>query len=170
MNDDDPQERPLNDGTAAPLQAWLGRARAALAAEHPPPELLPRVQAAVAAAVALHPPAATAPARRGWPRALSWPGAAALASVLAATLLWLAGLPPPTATDAGLRASGFVSLVPLERWPRDTAAAWLVSTELQGERLAALGLPYDPARAGDSLRAELLLQPSGEVLAVRLVD
>jgi hypothetical protein len=44
-----------------------------------------------------------------------------------------------------------------------------VSTELQGERLSALGLPFDPARAGDSVRAELLLHPSGEVLAVRFV-
>ena len=78
--------------------------------------------------------------------------------------------------DDGLRlgaaagAGGFFPLVPPERWPRDAAPAWLVRTELPGERLAALGLPYDPARAGDRVRAELLLHPSGEVLAVRLVQ
>lgn len=48
------------------------------------------------------------------------------------------------------------------------AAGWVVRTELPRERLAALGLPYDPARAGETVRAELLLHPSGDVLAVRL--
>ena len=44
----------------------------------------------------------------------------------------------------------------------------LVNTELRRDRLVALGLPFDPARAGDSVRAELLVRPSGEVLAVLL--
>jgi hypothetical protein len=72
--------------------------------------------------------------------------------------------------DDGLRFGGFVPVAPPERWPRDAAPAWLVRTELQGERLAAMGLPYDPAHAGDSVRAELLLHPSGEVLAVRFLQ
>jgi len=37
------------------------------------------------------------------------------------------------------------------------------------ERMALLGLPFDPARAGQPVRAELLMQPSGEVLAVRFL-
>ena len=82
-------------------------------------------------------------------------------------------MPPLSSVDDGVRigglGSGFLPLVPPERWPREAAAAWLVSTELPGERLAALGLPYDPGRAGDSVRAELLLHPSGEVLAVRFL-
>ena len=48
-------------------------------------------------------------------------------------------------------------------------AAWLVSAELPSERLAALGLPYDPARAGETVRADLLVHRSGDVLAVRVV-
>ena len=64
-------------------------------------------------------------------------------------------------------------VLPRERWPADTAAgaspAWLVDTELPVERLAALGLPFDPARAGDSVRAEFLVHPSGELLAVRFI-
>ena len=50
-----------------------------------------------------------------------------------------------------------------------SCAAWLVSAELPNERLAALGLPYDPARAGETVRAELLVHRSGDVLAVRVV-
>ena len=56
-----------------------------------------------------------------------------------------------------------------ERWPAGETQAWLVRTEMPEERLAALGLPYDPARAGESVRADLLMHPSGEVLAVRFV-
>lgn len=47
--------------------------------------------------------------------------------------------------------------------------AWVVTTELPQQRLAAMGLPYDPERAAEPLRAELLVAPSGEVLAVRLL-
>jgi hypothetical protein len=72
--------------------------------------------------------------------------------------------------EALSHAGDFVSVAPPERWPRGSAAAWLVSTELQGERLTAMGLPYDPARAGEAVRAELLLHPSGEVLAVRFLN
>lgn len=48
------------------------------------------------------------------------------------------------------------------------AVAWLVPTELPGDRLALLGLPFDPARAGERIPAELLLDGSGNVLAVRV--
>jgi hypothetical protein len=153
-----------------PLAQLLRRAAGELAAQAAPPDLLSRVQAAL-------------PAQRAWPvprpaprsaaprrtAVWAWSGAAACACVLVASALLMLRLPPPMPVDLGLRASGFVPLVAPEQWPRDAATAWLVSTELQGERLAALGLPYDPARAGDSVRAELLLRPSGEVLAVRLV-
>jgi hypothetical protein len=45
----------------------------------------------------------------------------------------------------------------------------VVTTELAQERLAAMGLPYDPGHAAERLRAELLIAGSGEVLAVRLL-
>lgn len=47
--------------------------------------------------------------------------------------------------------------------------AWVVTTELPQQRLAAMGLPYDPGHAAEPLRAELLVAGSGEVLAVRLL-
>jgi hypothetical protein len=56
-------------------------------------------------------------------------------------------------------------------WQRartDSGRTWLVTTELPHSRLAALGLPYDPARAGERVSAQLLMHGSGEVLAVRL--
>jgi hypothetical protein len=35
--------------------------------------------------------------------------------------------------------------------------------------LAALGLPFDPARAAEPVRAELLMHASGDVLALRVI-
>ena len=59
------------------------------------------------------------------------------------------------------------------RWQQllsDSATpAWLVSTEMPRDRLAALGLPFDPARAAEPVRAELLMHASGEVIALRVI-
>jgi len=49
------------------------------------------------------------------------------------------------------------------------AAAWVVTTEVPQQRLAELGLPYDPGHAAEPVRAELLVAGSGEVLAVRFL-
>jgi hypothetical protein len=158
---------PLHDRATAPfsLAQALRQAAAELAGQAPPPALQARVLAAARAARATPPPV-----RRGRRR---WATAAACACALAGTaLLVLMGmqrLPPAPAQSAVAGAPGFLALVPADAWPTEATTAWLVSTELQGERLAALGLPYDPARAGERLRAQLLLHPSGEVLAVRLV-
>lgn len=115
------------------------------------------------------------PAGRHAGGAWGW-AVAGLVALLAA--LWGAGLLPgapvpvlPTAAAT----SGFVPVVPFEQWQRLLAdapggTAWLVSAELPRDRLAALGLPFDPARAGDAVPAELLLHPTGEVLAVRVLD
>ncbi|MBP6898827.1 MAG: hypothetical protein KBC73_02000 [Burkholderiaceae bacterium] len=104
-----------------------------------------------------------------------WWGAALTGLALCASL-WLMLVPPPprAAPPGDWQASGFVPVVGAERWQRllrDTpgGAAWLVASELPRERLAALGLPFDPARAGEAVPAELLLHPSGEVLAVRVL-
>lgn len=91
------------------------------------------------------------------------------AEVVGSVLLMLSG-PTLEPLAPELRMSGFVPVVPQERWPTDDSPAWLVSTDLQRDRLAALGLPFDPTRAGESVRAELLVRPSGQVLAVRLVQ
>jgi hypothetical protein len=75
------------------------------------------------------------------------------------------------ASDTVVGDDGFVRLVSNDVWQRarvDSERTWIVTTELPHARLAALGLPYDPARAGERVPAELLMHSSGEVLAVRL--
>ena len=140
------------------LALALRRGAAELAAQEPPAGLQSRVLAAVAKARRPSVP------RRHW----AWSGAAACVTVLLGSAVRMQRLPPPAASGtAAIHAGDFMPLVPPDHWPQGAAPAWLVSAELSGERLAALGMPYDPARAGESVRAELLLHPSGEVLAVR---
>ena len=120
------------------------------------------------------------PRTAGWLVTLSVPRLATVAVALsvmlvaATALLLMAG---PAADDrhspmAQAGAAGFVPVAPRERWERlrdDGGAAWVVNTEMQQQRLAHWGLPYDPARAADPVRAELLMRGSGEVLAVRVL-
>ena len=159
-----------------PLAQALREAARELENLQPPPAVLAAAQAALARAQ-------PAPRRRpawhgpvGWSLTWSvgWSGAAACAVVLAGSALLMlrpdpdaAGLSASWAHSA--RASGFVPVAPAERWADADGPAWLVSAEMPSERLAALGLPYDPAHAGERVRAELLMVPSGEVLAVRLI-
>ncbi len=157
---------------ARPLSDVLRQMRAELQAQTPPAALQARVRAAALAA----PRAALV--RDGAPRVhtwrtgpWAWSAAAVFASLLVGAVLLLR-LPPPLPmwVDEAPHHGDFMAVVPAERWPRGSASAWLVGAELQRERLPALGLPYDPARAGETVRAELLLHPSGVVLAVRLLN
>jgi hypothetical protein len=163
------------------LAAMLELARRDLATREPPAELLDAVQRRGRAVVPparageARPPMARAPTSRRWAAALvAWSGALTCAVVLLGSALLML-LPPrdaPGALDA--RAGPFMPLVPAERWAEvgrghEAEAGWLLATELPAERLATLGLPFDPAHAGDSVRAELLVHPSGEVLALRLL-
>jgi hypothetical protein len=86
---------------------------------------------------------------------------------------------PGAAMPAALRAdSGFMPVVSAAEWQRamaglqseGQAAVWLMPTELPRERLALLGLPYDAARADEHVRAELMLHPNGQLLAVRFLQ
>lgn len=164
------------------LSGVIARLRMDLAGQHTPPAVWNKVRTA-----------ATVPARPGRtlpvsPRSvIAWPGlTAGLAVLLALVLVWWVGpgrssapRAPTPGIDAGPvspmpRGSGFVPVASPERFAElwqggaQAAPAWVVRTELPRERLAALGLPYDPARAGEPVHAELLMHPSGDVLAVRL--
>jgi hypothetical protein len=144
----------------ATLAQALAGAREDLAAQLPPPGLAARVQAAL-------PPAVPRRGRFAW----AWTGAFACALMLVGSVALMLSGPAPTpngGADASL--AGFLPLVPREDWPAGDAPAWLVNTELRRDRLVTLGLPFDPTRAGDSVRAELLVRPSGEVLAVRFLQ
>ena len=159
-----------------PLSEALQRAALAIELEQPPPDLRARIQAQLQCAPMLLPgarPAASALGRSrwSWPRAWAWAcsGAAGGFAVLLVSVLLMLSQPAPLPAAAEGLPSAFVPLVPADRWPAGADAAWLVRTELRGDRLAAMGLPFDPANAGDSVRAELLVHPSGELLAVRFM-
>ncbi|MDM4766514.1 hypothetical protein [Pelomonas sp. SE-A7] len=118
-------------------------------------------------------PAAAGGKRASWAAPLAWSGAGACGLLLVAASALLLLEPPPSA-DQTAYATDFVPLVPPDRWAsylQETgqARAWLVSTELPRDRLALMGLPYDPSQAGERVKAELLMHPSGDLLAVRFV-
>jgi hypothetical protein len=157
------------------LGALLRRAGAELRRQQPPDEVLERVQRSLRAGAweARHRPLRTA-----WPRwgvALAGFGGAAAALLALVVLL---GAPGQDERAQGLvqvaaAADGFLPLVDAERWRRAAAEGdgrvWLVSTEMSRERLVALGLPYDPARADERVRTQVLMHASGDVLAVRVI-
>jgi hypothetical protein len=149
------------------LRQALRRAGDALAHEAPPAAVPDAVWKAFAEV--RRPPAAR------W--RLAWAGGGLAGATLVLAMALLATAPPdPAATPQAAVATPFLPVAASsERWPqllreaRDHGPAWVVPTELPRESLAAMGLPYDPARAGESVRAELLVHASGDVLAVRFV-
>jgi hypothetical protein len=117
-----------------------------------------------------------------WLRRLAWGSGAlgAAAALLLSALLWVE---PPGAAGVQVAAapagSGFIPLVPDAELRAAlgavvdggrSAAVWLQPAELPRERLALLGLPFDAARADETVRAELMLNPSGQLLAVRILN
>lgn len=181
----------MNDKQALmPLADWLQAGAQELARAKPPPERAAATLAAMQQAFQQQrqqSPGGTPWWRRAlaWTRPLAWSGAATCASLLVGAVLLL-NLEPQVSERRGLQqaSSAFVPLVSSERWagymqenmregaesPAGQAStAWVVATEMPRERLALLGLPYDPSQAGESVRAELLMHASGDVLAVRLV-
>lgn len=112
-----------------------------------------------------------------WLRRLAW-GSGALGATAAVLLSVILLLDPPgagSAQAAPAAGSGFIPLVPESEFRTAlaagrSAAVWLQPTELPRERLALLGLPFDATRADELVRAELMLNPSGQVLAVRILN
>ena len=138
----------MNDQPDAALAARLALAARQLRAQSPPPALLAGIQARLARRPSVE---------RARPRRLQWLGWGGLGTALAGLAAWLViGLPAGEAPDPQAQA--------------DATQAWLVATEMSSGKLAALGLPYDPSRAGDRMPAQLVLQSSGDLLAVRLAQ
>jgi hypothetical protein len=158
---------------------WLPAARAAFVRLQPSAaqdaELLARLTQLQQSRTSVH--ANTGDHEPHWLRRLAW-GSGALGATAAVLLSALLRLDPPgyqQAQAAPLAGSGFIPLVP----ERDFDAAlavergatvWLQAAELPRERLALLGLPFDATRADEPVRAELMLNPSGQVLAVRFLN
>ena len=137
-----------------------------LGAQLPPATLLPTIHRRLDRGNWKH----TRPRAR-WIAWLGWAGLSTATVALAAVLV-AAAMPGDEATQAVADSDGFVRLVSQDAWQRANAQdgrTWLVNTELPQSRLAVLGLPYDPSRAGERVPAQLLMHSSGEVLAVRVV-
>ena len=140
----------------------------------------PRVQVALHKAMGLPLPSLSAVRLSAWQQAVEWLvrqrwSAAAVALVLVCGVAGLAELgvphhdgPPAHPAMDDIYGSGFM---PVGNFAGLTngATAWLVSTEMSRQQLISLGLPFDPARAADTVPAEVLLRPNGELLAVRLM-
>lgn len=135
----------MNEQPDAALAARLALAAQQLRAESPPAAVLAGIHAQLARR-------RPAPAR---PRLAQWLGWSGLGTALAGLAAWLV-ISIPGHDPQGQEAQAA------------SAQAWLVATEMSSARLAALGLPYDPSRAGERVPAQLLMQSSGDVLAVRL--
>lgn len=163
---------------SAQVQHALRLAALDLNQQQAPPALAASVRQAVQEALAnaataakadgVQPPA-NDPVRRST-RSPAWSAALACAAVVVISVVLMVRSPAVLPQQQLAAMAGFVPVVPQEQWPTDNTPAWLVNTELQANRLAALGLPFDPARAGDGVRAELLVRASGQVLAVRFIE
>lgn len=150
------------------LSRRLSLASYELRAQLPPATLLPSIHRGLHRG-----PWKNSPPRPRWFAWLGWAGLSTATVALAAVLVVNSmGSADADATQGVADADGFVRLVSQDAWQRanaQDARTWLVDTELPQARLAALGLPYDPARAGERVSAQLLMHSSGEVLAVRVV-
>ena len=102
---------------------------------------------------------------------LWWMPPLALAATLG-VVSWMVRMPNPVAPAVQRAAADpgpFIALRPLERIALEPSAT-VVETEFPRALLADWGLPVEPDRAGEPVRAELLYSPDGEALAVRLIN
>ncbi len=168
-------EGPAATAAQTALEPWLAAARTDLAGRIPPLALEGQVQARLAEEEALRavrkarPRTNDSPTRAGW-RWVAWlalPVAAACALLLATALVLQA--PPAPASGNAPASAPFIALASM-----DTIAAEpnkvVVAAELPRAALTYYGLPFDPARADQPARAELLMSARGAVLAVRFVQ
>ena len=160
------------------LDDWLAAARSELA-ECGEPDLMAEQQllARVRETRALQSVAATRIGtlprrdhRTGfWHRLFSWRAAAlAGAAMLAIAISALVLAPNQPQSDATVRTP-FLALVASEAIAAEPSAV-IVSSQVSGAALSDYGLPVDPARVDQPIRAEFLLSPTGLILAVRFAE
>jgi anti-sigma-K factor RskA len=160
------------------LDDWLAAARSELA-ECGEPDLLAEQQllARVRETRALQSVAATRIGtlprrdhRTGfWHRLFSWRAAAlAGAAMLAIAISALVLAPNQPQSDATVRTP-FLALVASEAIAAEPSAV-IVSSQVSGAELSDYGLPVDPERVDQPIRAEFLLSPTGLILAVRFAE
>ncbi|SEL76700.1 hypothetical protein SAMN05216359_11650 [Roseateles sp. YR242] len=150
------------------LADWLWSGARELQERHPTQAQQMATLDAMRASFASRQAATRRPRWRWW---LAGPGLCAAALMACVGLLSLA--PPGESGAVVARGSDFIVLVSAERWAAyqsgGTNTAWLVPTDVPRERLALLGLPYDPGAAAEPVHTELLIHASGDVLAMRVL-
>jgi hypothetical protein len=159
------------------LDHWLAVARADLAERQPDQlaeqQLLARVremralQSVAATRVAASPPVDRSAGILGRLfnlRSAALAGALTVA-IAVGVLVLRPNTPPP---DATVRTP-FLALVASEAIAAERSAL-IVSSEVAGSTLSDYGLPVDPARIDQPVRAEFLLSPTGLLLAVRFAE
>lgn len=160
------------------LDDWLSAARADLAQRALDPLAEQQLLARVHEMRALQSVAATrvgvvSPSRRQTRFALlrrrGWRTAAALAGVTTLVIaLAIAMLAPDVPQRDAAARTPFLALVASEAMAAEPAV--IVSSQVAAATLSEYGLPVDPARADEPVRAEFLLSPTGLVLAVRFAE
>lgn len=91
---------------------------------------------------------------------------------LAPLLAPLAGRSPqanPAVTQSESGDAPFIALQPMERIALERDAT-VVTTTFPRALLANYGLPVSPERAGEPVRADMLLSTSGQPLALRIIE
>ena len=108
--------------------------------------------------------------------ALWWMPPLALAATVAIVSWMIRGAHAPEPAAAGdpeivieMDNGPFLALKPIERIALEPGTT-VVASEFPRALLADWGLPVDPDRAGEPVRAETLYSANGEALAVRLVN
>lgn len=151
-----------------PLDSWLAAARADLAQQTPPGWIESALVARQSERLLLRrlqPDRPAQPVQRKQRRPLWWWGVpAGVATLLAAAAGVVFLLGTPLAADAG--SPPFVAVTPLETIAAEPRPM-VIASEVPRAQLASMGLPVDPARADQTVRAEFLVSQRGAVLAVR---
>jgi hypothetical protein len=150
------------------LDDWLAAARADLAQQMPPTWIESSLAARQAErAVLQRLRTSPSPSTRPDARLLRWRWAvpAALAALLLFSVVLLAlGDPLPAVRDGG--EPSFMAVRPLEAIAVEPQPM-VITSDVPRAQLAAYGLPVDPARADQPVRAQFLVSRRGAVLAVR---
>ncbi|HTT13774.1 MAG TPA: hypothetical protein VMG60_23145 [Burkholderiaceae bacterium] len=149
------------------LDDWLAAARADLAQRSPPGWIEPAITARQSEGLLLRrlrpgPPAKPPRVRSRWWWSVPV-GVATILVVPAGVLVLANGGAPPFARA---RAPAFMALTPIEAIAAEPRPL-VIASEVPRAQLAAIGLPVDPARADQPVRAEFLVSQRGAVLAVR---
>lgn len=86
-----------------------------------------------------------------------------------APLIGLKQTHTPTATATSGTDAPFIALQPMERIAMERDAT-VVTTTFPRALLASYGMPVSPERAGEPVRADMLLSGTGQPLALRIIE